>query len=57
MKNFLNTSEIRFMEFKPWWLALNGHFQCAMYLFYEIKIKLSRAMKYEREMFKFSDGG
>jgi predicted alpha/beta-fold hydrolase len=53
----LNKSEIRLMEFKPWFLALNGHLQCVTYIMFEIRMKIEFPVKYEREMIKLSDGG
>ncbi len=57
MKDFLNKSKIKGMTYTPHFLTLNGTLQAIMYLLNEIYLKLTFPIKYERELFKLSDGG
>lgn len=57
MKSFVKESKVRELHYTPYMLTLNGHMQSFTYLFCEIYIKLFYKLKYEREIFKLSDGG
>ena len=57
MTEFVNKSRIKKMEYIPWLLSLNCHLQVLIYAVFEIINKLTPTVKYEREMFNFTDGG
>jgi predicted alpha/beta-fold hydrolase len=46
------------MTYVPHALTLNGHLQAAIYIIVELLyVKLRQPLKYDRELFKLSDGG
>lgn len=58
MRDFLSKSKVRDIVYMPHFLALNGHIQAFLYCWIELlQVKLRQPLKYEREMFKLSDGG
>lgn len=57
MADFLNKSKIREYKYTPHWFTLNGALQCFLFIAVEVVLKLVYPIKYEREIFKLSDGG
>jgi hypothetical protein len=55
--DFLANTSIASHEYTPYAFALHGHMQSALYLILEIRMKFFFPIKYERELFKLSDGG
>lgn len=57
MKDFVKSSKVREIYYTPYMVALNGHLQCFVYMLCEVCFKIYFPIKYEREIFKLSDGG
>ncbi len=57
MRNLVKETKIKDMHYTPHMLTLNGHMQALVYLVCEISLKIYFPFKYEREIFKLSDGG
>jgi hypothetical protein len=57
LKAVLQETKIRDMWYKPYFLVLNGHLHCIVYLIVEAYNKYFFDIKYERELFEMSDGG
>ena len=57
MKRFVRETNINEMYYTPYMLTLNGHLQAIFYLICEIIFKVYFPIKYEREIFRLSDGG
>ena len=57
MKDFVSSTRIRELHFTPHMLALNPHLHTVSYMFVELYTKYFYGLKFEREMFRLSDGG
>lgn len=57
MKDFVKSTKIKDIHYTPHMLTLNGHLQCLIYMICEVCFKIYFPIKYEREIFKLSDGG
>lgn len=57
MREFLKKSNIRNLTYTPYFLALSGNMQSFVYMWTEIFTKMFTKVKFERELFKLSDGG
>jgi predicted alpha/beta-fold hydrolase len=57
MRDFVTSTRIRDIHFTPHILALNTHIHTVSFMFVELYTKLVYRLKFERELFRLSDGG
>ena len=57
MRDFVKSCQIRDMYYTPYMLGINRHVTTILYLIVEGYTKLVYGLKFERELFRLSDGG